>query len=331
MKLGVLTRGLATYLPGVAALHQRLTHTGGTNLARYCYSVWLRHLEMSYRNGLCTRPPPRVAELGPGDSIGIGLAALLSGADRYYGLDALPLANFGRNMCVFDELVELFRTCEAIPGDDEFPGVKPRLHSYDFPGWLPTPPEEHRIERIRRSIEDPTNPDSMIQYVAPWWDPEIIQRGVVDMIFSQAVLEHVDELETAYSAMQAWLAPRGWLSHQIDFRSHGTAKEWNGHWTYGDWTWRLLRGRRAFLINREPYSTHLRLLRRAGFAVVFDEFLHGPVIDRHKLAARFASISDSDLSTSGAFIQAQRDSTYHEDSPEGSLGESRQARTIGRR
>ena len=305
MKIAVLARGLATFVPGVATLHRRVTHTGGTDSARYCYSVWLRHLVMSYRNGLCTRIPARVAELGPGDSIGIGLASLLCGADRYYGLDALPLANLRRNLEVFDELVELFRARPPIPDDSEFPNVRPKLESYDFPEALVIRANDQRIEHIRRSIESPAAAGSMIQYVAPWWNPAVIERGSANMIFSQAVLEHVDDLATAYSAMRAWLAPGGWLSHQVDFRSHGTAQEWNGHWTYGDFTWRLLRGRRTFLINREPHSTHIRLLREAGFTVVCDQRVSAAAVARSRLAPRFAQISDTDLTTSGAFIQAQ--------------------------
>src|SRR5450631_1044571 len=129
MKIGALARGLATYIPGIATLHRHITHTGGTDSARYCYSVWLRHLIKRYQSGLFIRPPSRVAEFGPGDSIGIGLAALLCGADRYYGLDALPLANLRRNLSVLDELVELFRARLPIPGDVEFPNVRPKLRS----------------------------------------------------------------------------------------------------------------------------------------------------------------------------------------------------------
>jgi hypothetical protein len=305
VKLGALARGLATYVPGMAMLHRHVTSTGGTDSARYCYSVWLRHLLKSYEYGLCTRPPSRVAELGPGDSIGIGLAALLAGSDFYYGMDALPLANLDRNLGVFDGLVELFGSRAAIPGEDEFPNVKPKLSSYDFPnGSLPAL-DDSRIQRIRRSIEDPSNPESMIRYIAPWWRPEVIEGGGVNMILSQAVLEHVNDLDTAYRVMRAWLAPGGWVSHQIDFRCHGTAREWNGHWTYGDRMWRLMRGRRAFLINREPHSTHLRLLREAGFEVMCDEIANGMPIDRCRLAPRFAKMSQADLTTTGTYILAR--------------------------
>ena len=57
IKLGALARGLATYVPGMPILHRHVTRTGGTDSARYCYSVWLRHLIKSYENGRCTRPP----------------------------------------------------------------------------------------------------------------------------------------------------------------------------------------------------------------------------------------------------------------------------------
>jgi hypothetical protein len=314
MKIGAFARGLATYVPGIGSLHGRVTRTGGTDSARYCYSVWLRHLVLSHQNGECTQAPFRVAELGPGDSIGIGLAALLCGADRYYGLDALPLANLSRNLGVFEELVDMFRARTPIPGDEEFPGVRPKLRSYEYPDALLTRPDGPRIEQIRRSIEDARNPASMIRYIAPWWSPEVVERGSVNMIFSQAVLEHMDNLETAYASMRAWLAPGGWLSHQIDFRCHGTAREWNGHWSYGDRMWRLLRGRRAFLINREPLSTHLRLLHEAGFTVVYQEVTNDVALGRHKLAQRFASISEDDLTTSGAFIQANLCAPSHRES-----------------
>ena len=69
----------ATFVPGISALplvkrklaQRSLGTGGGAQSARYCYSVWLRHLIHAWKNGLPFRPN-RVAELGPGFSIGVG-------------------------------------------------------------------------------------------------------------------------------------------------------------------------------------------------------------------------------------------------------------------
>lgn len=43
---------------------------------------------MAYKNGLPVHPDT-VAGLGPGDSLGFGLAALISGADKYFAFDVV--------------------------------------------------------------------------------------------------------------------------------------------------------------------------------------------------------------------------------------------------
>ena len=108
--LPILT-GIKTYIPGFSFTSKG---TGGTISARYCYSVWLRHLTMAYKNGLSTQLDT-IAELGPGDSIGIGLAALISGVNRYYAFDVVDYTSNKRNIEIFDELVDLFKKREKIP------------------------------------------------------------------------------------------------------------------------------------------------------------------------------------------------------------------------
>jgi SAM-dependent methyltransferase len=265
---------------------------------------------MAKGNGL--NPFPKtVAELGPGDSLGIGLAFLISGCEKYFAFDVVAHANAERNLKIFDKLVDLFRNREPIPGDDEFPKVRPYLDEYRFPAdildenRLQSALEKSRLEKIRESIIYPQNHDSLIQYMVPWYDASILDEESVDMIYSQAVLEHVDDLLNAYKAMNLLLKPNGYMSHQIDFGSHGTADEWNGHWAYSDFTWKLLKGRRPYLLNREPYSRHLSILNEEGFQVVYDRTVKlESNLTREDLASRFKSISDDDLTTSGAFIQA---------------------------
>jgi hypothetical protein len=310
MKFKPLALGLATYIPGAGGL--RAKRTGGTDSARYCYSVWLRHLVMARGHGLNVSPRA-VAELGPGDSLGIGLAALLSGAERYFAFDVVAHADLEKNLQIFDALAELFKNRADIPGDDEFPRVKPYLDSYDFPADILTEErlhdalQESRLQRIRESLLNPGVADALIDYKAPWSDPGILQRSCVDMIYSQAVLEHVDDLLNAYRAMNLWLKPDGFISHQIDYKCHNTAAEWNGHWTYSDAVWRMIRGRRPYLLNRAPHSEHIRLLREQGFGIVAEKKVYtASKLTRAQLAGRFKDLSDDDLTTSGAFILAQK-------------------------
>lgn len=293
MKTGPLLRGLATFVPGVVWLHKKLTRTGGTDSAAYCYGVWMRHLLGGHQNGLCGEMPQRVAELGPGDSIGVGIAALLSGVETYYGLDALPLADSARNLTVFDGLVDLFRRKTPVPD-----AVGSRFPE-DFIRF-----DERRVAQIRASIVNPAADGSLIRYIAPWWASDRVERGSIDMIFSHAVLEHVEDLPHTYSTIREWLAPGGWISHQIDFRCHGTADEWHGHWTMPEWYWRLVRGRRSFFLNRQPHSYHVKLMQETGFVVVVDERAAAPGASRQRLAKQFRHFTDTDLTTEGAFIQA---------------------------
>jgi hypothetical protein len=290
-----MLRGLATFVPGVSALHKLLTHTGGTDSAAYCYSVWMRHLAYGYEGGLCKTIPKTVAELGPGDSIGVGIAALLCGAETYYGLDALPLANLSRNISVLNGLVELFQRRAPISDGKGDPPLPTKLIKFD----------ESRISLIRESILNPTGSGSLIRYVAPWWNSHQIERNSIDLIFSTAVLEHVEDLTQTYRAMREWISPAGWTSHQIDFRCHGISSEWNAHWTCSDWLWFLAKGRRSFFLNRQPHSIHTKMHAEHGFKILVDRRMDGPPISRQRLAKRFQHLTDSDLSTMGALIQAR--------------------------
>lgn len=310
MRLAKLLIGLATLVPGVNAFKAKTT--GGTIDARYCYAVWLRHLVLAQAAGLAA-PPRVVAELGPGDSLGIGLCALLTGAEKYIALDHVPFAAPRRNARVLRELAEMLRRREPVPGPEEYARVKPVLEDYAFPSELLDDAtldgalKPARVAQLATALEDTDNPDGPIRYVAPWSDETVIAEGSVDYVLSQAVLEHVADPGAVYAAMARWLRPGGFMSHQIDFKSHGTAAAWNGHWTLADWQWKLLVGGRPYLLNREPCSTHRRLLAAAGFEPVGEQLSRRPsAVERGRLRPQFSHLTDDDLSTAGAFLQAVR-------------------------
>jgi len=307
LKAKALLAGLSTYLPGYNFMYP----TGGTGSARYCYSVWLRHLVLSQTHGKYFRMPAIAAELGPGDSIGIGLAALLSGVEKYYALDLVRYSDLRKNLTILDELISLFRARAPVPAGDEFPFLNPKLESYGFPHYildamaLDAALNPQRVSAIRSSLESGASENSMITYQAPWSDPAVLRDRSVDLIYSHAVLEHVGDLRGVYETMHRWLKADGTMSHQIDFKCHGKADTWNGHWTYSDLAWKVVVGRRPYLLNRAPHSEHVRLLSESGFEIVSDNVTCTPsVLKRRDLAKRFRGLSHADLTTSGAFVVA---------------------------
>jgi hypothetical protein len=271
-------------------------------------------LSLLQRSGLPTTFST-VAELGPGDSLGIGLAALLSGAERYLAIDAVRYADSTRNLQVFEELIALLRDRTPIPDQTEFPRVHPLLSSYAFPANILTPTrldaalDPKRLDRIRAAVSNPLpsqHGPGPVHYIAPW-KPGAIETETVDFLFSQTVLELPQDLQGLYDEMYRWLKPGGVMSHQIDFKSWGLTVEWNGHWACSDALWSLVAGKRRHRLNRQPHSTHIALLEQLTYHVVCDERTVRPSgITRTQLAPPFRHLTDEDLTTSSALIQAMK-------------------------
>ena len=309
-----MLKGLATFVPG--ARHFTNRGTGGTGSARYCYSVWLRHFVSSHRAGLLDRVET-LGEFGPGDSIGAGLAALLSGIPRYYALDTKAHANSDANLEVFEELVDLFSKRTPIPDAVEFPWIHPVLENYGFPADLLTEDvlrdalAPQRLEAIRKILREagdgPAQGEVQIHYIAPWDDASLLAGESIDMIISQAVMEHVNEVPAAYATMSRLLRRGGCMSHVIDYKSHGHTYRWNGHWAVSASTWKLVRGARSYLINRWPHSAHIAEIKKNQFRIAAVHEYRDEPLARNMLAREFRNLPDSDLSTAGAFIQAVKD------------------------
>lgn len=302
----LIAKGTVKHLPGFRKF-QRYKHTGA-NESRYCYTVWLRHLKnwSKFNNGI----PETVAELGPGNSLGTGFAALLSGSSKIYALDVARFWDNERNLRIFDELVTMFRRKARLPDNFEYPKVRPVPDNYDFPSDIITDESlgkilgEERLSAIRREITDIDNKrNTYISYKIPWHESSVTAAGSVDLIFSQAVLECIDDLEGTFKAFYKWLKPHGFMSHTIDLKSHGLTSEWNGHWKFTDIEWFLVKGGRTFLINRQPLSQYIKLHEKFGFKILIQQNVESESnLEREKLAQRFRHLSDEDITTSGTYI-----------------------------
>jgi hypothetical protein len=94
------------------------------------------------------------------------------------------------------------------------------------------------------------------------------------------------------------------MSHSIDFGSHGKSIDWNGHWMYPEYIWKIV-GKEY--INRLPISRHLKELNRNGFEVIGKRLdLTEDGIQRKHLAKQWKNLSDEDLTCYGVSLQAKK-------------------------
>jgi hypothetical protein len=308
--IGAAAKGLLTFLPGMQGMLSE-KGTGGTNSASYCYGVWLKHLTLLWQNGM-RQIPSTLAELGPGDSLGVGLAAMLCGVNRYYALDVVMHSSTEKNMEIFNELVSLFKARAARPTKG-WPDFDEYMDSALFPSHILTDVvlgeslSESRLGAIRDAIQGSPSHGAhqSIRYMVPWSDDKIIEKESVDLVLSHSALEHVVNLEQTYQALHSWLRRKGMMSHQIDFQSHGISKKWNGYRKYSEVMWKIMMGKRTFLINRQPHSVHIDLMKKYGFTIACNLTSHREDgIRRSELSRYWETITDHDLTCSGAFVVA---------------------------
>ena len=305
-------KGLLSWIPGLHRAFVAADFAGGTESSKYCYGVWLKHLTLLRAHGMAA-VPETVLELGPGASVGTGVAALLSGARSYIGVDAVRHLREHRDLAVFHELAGLFRARAPRPRAG-FPAFDQYLDARLFPSHildearLAAALEPGRLDRLEGDIarlgEAPA--ESAIRHFT-WDQAEGIPERTSDLVFSQVVLNHANDVASVYAGCERWVRPGGWMSHHVDFSANGTAAEWNGHLAYGELAWKVVLGRRPYFINRAPVAEHLRLLDAHGFDLV--RVIRGRGeggLRRGQLARRWRTLSDEDLATQSAFIIARK-------------------------
>lgn len=282
-------------------------HVLGASVAdgKRCVNLWLRHLLLLDDN-IKLQNIKTVTEVGCGVTLGMGLAAIISGVDKYYGCDVEPYANTNANLAAFDAIINAYKQKETIPAEN-------LNHEFYIPVEFPHhilgenfTPSENLYSNIKSDLINGHN--NIVNYVAPWNDDaSIFPQKSSDLIISNAVMEHVDDLNSVYHAMNVWLKPDGYISHCVDFRSHGLFPGWNGHWTASPQQREDLAKSNPFLINYQPLSAHINIIKHNGFEII--KVIRSSSknnLTRDQLGADFKDLSDEDLNTETAWIIAKK-------------------------
>lgn len=228
----------------------------------------------------------RVLEIGPGDSLGAGLLALAHGASRYCAIDRFAVG--------FDRAVErrLFGLLLETLGDTERARVAQAIEltdsGYDASESRFAYFNDIAIEEARSRVPDPQ----------------------FDVIFSNAVMEHVRSVEDSLTVMRELLAPGGLMFHEVDFRSHQRFEKHGLQFLeYSPGLWRMMTSHTGEP-NRVRAATYLEILRRLGFVEIEFEVMErfdAALIRRARprLAAEFRRLSDDELALAHGRLTAR--------------------------
>ena len=173
-------------------------NTGGSNNSIYCYLVWLKHDYYLNENNIEIYNKD-ICEIGPGDSIGVGICALILGAKSYTGLDVISYNESKLLIQIFDDIIYYITNEVSNFKNDGFQNINPRSNQEIFPDYLKQRIinynllDKNRIANIKSDLFEFINNKSSntINYYSPWDDIKI-ENNKYDICISQSAFEYFE-------------------------------------------------------------------------------------------------------------------------------------------
>ena len=133
--------------------------------------------------------------------------------------------------------------------------------------------------------------------------------GEVDLIVSNAVLEHLSDLEQAIKTFHLLLSPNGVMIHKIDFRAHNRFLKRGPLYflAYSDTLWKMM-GNNIGAPNRMRLPDYKNMLESSGFDFKFhgEEYSNIDEVRRAKdnylSGTRFGNMALYDLSVATCWL-----------------------------
>lgn len=251
----------------------------------YAIAVFRRH----YQRAGNPTPGFTYLELGPGDSLATAAVAWAHGASGGWLIDAGAYA--ARDIALYQPL---FRRLGELRDGHRLPRDAGELQA------CPS------IDEVLRLTNCTYREDGLAGLRA-------VPQDSVDLVLSQATLEHVPRSEFATTMVELHRAmkPGAAASNQVDFKDHLGGSLNNLRFTDEKWERPWFAPGSGFYTNRLRLSEVIAAMRTAGFTVEIAERLAWDAIPlpRDQLAPQFRSFSDDDLRTSSAALVARKHDT----------------------
>jgi Methyltransferase domain len=234
--------------------------------------------ETHWRRARCPGPGFTYLELGPGESLATAVVAWAYGADGGAMVDAGDFAV--RDFALYLPLIERLAQKECVRDI----GILTALSS---------------VESLLDVVNATVRTDGLAGLKA-------LPSDSFDLIFSQAVLEHVPLADFAATARELHRLQKasGAGSHRVDFKDHLQGSLHNLRFSGATWEKPCFAKRSGFYTNRLRFAAMNGLFADAGFdvTVIEQDRWPQPPLARKQMAVEFRGLSDDDLQTSGASL-----------------------------
>lgn len=218
-------------------------------------------------------------ELGPGESAATAIVAWAFGAAGGTLVDAHDYA--AREMDVYRPLIDALSRHPGVVRD-----VRPLLGC-------------ESLDALLKAVNATIRTDGLQGLRA-------VAADSVDLLFSQAVLEHIPLAEFAPVARELHRVQRAAAtgSHSVDFMDHLQHSIHHLRFTRRLWEQPWFAARSGFYTNRLRLSEMVQAFTDVGFDTRVTERSRWPEppLPRKALARRFRGLSEDDLTTSGAVL-----------------------------
>jgi hypothetical protein len=242
--------------------------TGGSSEGKYVAHIFLLQtyfLKVKNADRTNSINFKSVCEFGPGDSVAIGLLYMIIYKSEYIAFDAHPYLDESISLEACRKALKYLKKIDSLESLSHLLESNRFNESINLKGLFDYL-EKELLPKIRGvSDEDVKNALSEIKYFAPYDLDDHQMKYRFDLIYSQAVLEHCDNLSEIYNFQKSNLSGHGISYNHIDFKSHGTSFRWNGQYGLSNKVYKSLEKSNTFQwINRMPISHHEYLIKKEG-------------------------------------------------------------------
>jgi len=226
-----------------------------------------------------------VLEVGPGNSMGMGLLFLAHGAKRVYLVDRFK-------HIFWDDYDAIY-----------YRNFLSEISNQDVPNGSIVK-EALRIKNGKIIL----NPD-LLEYRLGDAARIPLEDSSVDFLFSNAVLEHVRHVELAVQEFARVTKEAGLNVHEVDLRDHFFSKKPLRLLSYSDWLWDFMTCNRPAYSNRLRFSDYCKMFESNKFVIerlLYTRTIEQTQVTSLKLSSKFKKYPWEELSILAFWVFLKR-------------------------